>query len=90
MEHGESYIVFGIVNALTGFWYAAALLMILQNEALGWVLGLLSLPLIWGMKRYIAWLFRSSDRRQRAWLLLSWQAVPTMIFLLAFPLIQRA
>lgn len=88
MEHSENYVVFGIVNALTAAWYAAALLLIFQNQVLGWVLGLLSLLLIWGMKRYVTWLFRPWDRRRHAWLLVSWQAVPTIIFLLAYLVIR--
>jgi hypothetical protein len=42
MEHSENYVVFGIVSALTGFWHAAALLLILRHQAFGWVLGVFS------------------------------------------------
>lgn len=84
MEHGENYIVFGIVSTVTAFWYAAALLLILQGQTFGWLLGVLSLPLIWGMKHYVKWLFRPSDRRREVWLLISCQVVPTIVFLLAF------
>jgi hypothetical protein len=35
MEHSENYVDFGIVSGLTGFWHAAALLLILQHQAFG-------------------------------------------------------
>jgi len=65
---GENYVAFGIVSGLTGFWYAAALLLILQNDTVGWLLGASRIPLIWGMKGYVKWLFRPLDRRRLAWL----------------------
>ena len=82
MGYRENYIAFGFVNALTGFWYAAAILFIVQNDVFGWVLAVLSIPLIWGMKRYTRWLFRGSDRRRLTRLFIAHQASATLVFLL--------
>src|SRR6266446_3518346 len=75
MGFGENYIAFGIVCAITGFWHAASLLLILQNDAAGWLFGAFSISLIWGMKGYIKGLYRPVDRRRLVRLLILCQAV---------------
>jgi len=88
MGFGENYIAFGIVCGITGFWHAASLLLILHNDAAGWLFGAFSIPVIWGMKGYVKWLYRPADRRRLVRLLILCQAVPTIVFLFLFLLVR--
>jgi len=82
MEYNEQYLAFGMVSGIASFWHAITLLVIYDEQFGGWFFVLVSAGIIWSMKRYTTWLFKSSNSRQRLIILSASQIIPSTILFL--------
>jgi membrane protein implicated in regulation of membrane protease activity len=78
MSNIEEYGVFGIISTIAGFWYAATLLLIRENQVKGWFFAIISVVIVWGMMKYIEWLYKPSTRQKVVIILLISEIPPTI------------
>jgi len=82
----KEYIGFGIVSLITSFWHSLTLLVIYLNQFRGWFFVLVSICIMWGMYKYIKWLYKPSTRSGLFIYLSASQIIPSVIFFLIFVL----
>ena len=82
MQDKQEYTGFLVINFITCIWHVLALVAIYYYQAKGWFMVVVSIGILFGMNRYIEWLFKPSSWRMFAIFISAQILPPAFVFII--------
>lgn len=88
MEYEENYYVFVIISCIAGFWHAFTIFFILHFQLIGILFALISILMLWSLKKFAEWLYKPTPKRNLLKILLLSEGPFTLIFVILLFLLK--